>query len=646
MRAATASNVVRRIFPLRVVVGLSGGVDSSVTALLLKRAGFSVAGCFMRNWDRADEVGAGLPLTPCSVEADYASAAAVARALDIPLLRADFSADYWHEVFERSLEAFSRGMTPNPDAACNRFIKFGAFRDRALHEFGADIVATGHYAQIWPEVARDPFAPLPLCHTHTHSVSLLNTSSSSSNHHHAHSSPRLLSAIDGTKDQSDFLSLVPGAAFSRVAFPLGRYTKAAVRALASEAKLPTATRKDSMGLCFIGPRNMPEFLSKYLTPTQGIYLDLEEASTFTTLSILGTVECTEALTVGQGARLAGGGSAARSGSNLAPLFIVSNGLTAALRTTITHTASLPPHPPTAAVWLVPGRDHTALYSNAVAVDIKDFNWVAGKPPLELEAAVQAAETRRRHHRQENTMNHLTPSSLNQLDKLSPLEEALGLRFNNSHSGDAVTVAVVNSLSRWLSVKGSAEEPSPFPSLRLIFRDRHGGREVHYGTATIVWRSEFGSACATLPSPNRIAAYRQQTVALKKSNDTFSRKVQFIPTWAATLCHENVVGEGIATTVENNNDSLLLVIRFDTPHRAVTPGQVLVLYTAAIHQLDVNGDNGDDDDNVNASAKRENLVSLTRGGENLVWEGANRIVIGGGPILCSAPSLWEQDVLLF
>lgn len=577
---------LRRSFPHRVIVGLSGGVDSSVAALLLQRAGFRVAGCFMRNWDRADEVGSGLKSAPCPIEADYASAAAVARALDIPLFYADFSVTYWNDVFERALESFARGMTPNPDTACNRFIKFGAFRERAIKEYGADLVATGHYAQIWPDVSRNPWAPLPPAHDPAPGAVSVP-------------SPLLLSATDKVKDQSDFLALVPGAALARVVFPLGRFTKASVRSAAARANLPTAGRKDSMGICFIGPRSMQGFLSNYISSRPGVFLELEKAGAEPTITPIGVTPCAAALTVGQGAKVAAS-SSSHSGSNLPPMFVVSNGLTSDQSSS------------TSAVWVVPGRDHSALYSEAVAVDLKDFNWISGGPPPELAAALKSAETRR--------------SSCNNSTVLMPGQKATGNPTMTSHPDPTI------ALSEWLGKSACAAPPLGFPVIRLLFRDRHREWEVRKCTATISWLSEFTAACQHMPAASRTISFRP-SIVVRNGVSGGDLTAEFMPPWASLGKRQHSRGE----------DKLLLLVRFDSPHRAVTPGQVLVLY--ALHQGLVNADQGiGGNDTPLPSIAPETIFSDDKSTDDKnvsCWQGAGRIVLGGGAILCAAPSLWEQ-----
>ncbi|MBY8965285.1 MAG: tRNA 2-thiouridine(34) synthase MnmA [Algiphilus sp.] len=216
---------------MHVVVGLSGGVDSAVTALLLREAGHDVSGVFMVNWT-ADEAGY------CNAAEDFASARAVAEELDIPLQRVDFSATYHEQVFQEFLAQYARGRTPNPDILCNRAIKFAPFLAHA-QRLGADAVATGHYARLQQDA----------------------------------DGPRLLRAIDDNKDQSYFLAGVARGAFERVYFPLGGLTKTEVRAKARAAGLPNHQRKDSTGICFIGERHMRDFLSQWLPAQPGPIVD-------------------------------------------------------------------------------------------------------------------------------------------------------------------------------------------------------------------------------------------------------------------------------------------------------------------------------------------------------------------------------------
>ena len=201
--------------PLRVIVGLSGGVDSAVTAELLLRAGHHVEALFMFNWQEDEEA-------YCTAADDYQDARRVAETLGIVLHRADFSADYRDRVFNYFLEEYAAGRTPNPDVLCNREIKFGVFLNYA-RRLGADRVATGHYARL-------------------------------------NERGELLKGVDGNKDQSYFLHAVHPQVLEHVLFPLGELNKDEVRDIAWSRGLPNHARKDSTGICFIGERPFAEFL--------------------------------------------------------------------------------------------------------------------------------------------------------------------------------------------------------------------------------------------------------------------------------------------------------------------------------------------------------------------------------------------------
>ena len=211
----------------RTVVGMSGGVDSSVAALLLRHSGESIAGLFMQNW--ADD-GSG----DCRAEDDRRDAVAVCGRLGIPIHFRDFSGEYWDGVFAHFLAEYAAGRTPNPDVLCNREIKFKHFLD-AARDLGAERIATGHYARI----------------------------------DRRHGSWRLLRARDQGKDQSYFLHQLGQEQLAATAFPLGELPKTDVRRMAAEAGLPTAGKKDSTGICFIGERDFREFLSRYLPARPG-----------------------------------------------------------------------------------------------------------------------------------------------------------------------------------------------------------------------------------------------------------------------------------------------------------------------------------------------------------------------------------------
>ncbi len=211
-----------------VVVGMSGGVDSSVAACLLKEQGYRVIGLFMKNWEEKDENGV------CTSEADYADVRDVCAALDIPYYTVNFSREYYEHVFSYFLSQYRKGLTPNPDVLCNREIKFGPFLRYAL-SLGADFIATGHYAAV----------------------------------EHREGTHYLRKAADRNKDQSYFLHQLSQAQLERVLFPLAEIEKPRVREIAEKLGLSTAKKKDSTGICFIGERNFRRFLSEYLPAREG-----------------------------------------------------------------------------------------------------------------------------------------------------------------------------------------------------------------------------------------------------------------------------------------------------------------------------------------------------------------------------------------
>ena len=223
-----------------VVIGMSGGVDSSVAAIKLKEAGYNVIGLFMRNWDSTinnDYLGnPNLDNNICPQEKDYNDALEVCKKIGIPLERVDFVREYWDYVFTYFLDELKKGRTPNPDVMCNKYIKFDLFYKKAL-ELKADYIATGHYAKIVDG--------------------------------------HLMKAKDKNKDQSYFLAYVNRDVFRNVIFPLGDITKPEVRKIAHEYNLITADKKDSTGICFIGERNFTKFLENYLPNIPGDIVDID-----------------------------------------------------------------------------------------------------------------------------------------------------------------------------------------------------------------------------------------------------------------------------------------------------------------------------------------------------------------------------------
>jgi len=223
----------------KVVVGLSGGVDSAVAAYLLKKEGYEVIGLFMRNWDSMvnNDIEGNPNKGPiCPQEEDYNDALKVSKELGIELHRIDFIKEYWDDVFSYFLKELKLGRTPNPDLMCNKYIKFDLFKKEAKR-LGADFIATGHYAR-WID-------------------------------------GHLYRGIDDNKDQTYFLAQVDKENFKDVLFPIGHLTKPEVREIANTLNLTVAKKKDSTGICFIGERNFQKFLHNYLEPNPGDIIDVE-----------------------------------------------------------------------------------------------------------------------------------------------------------------------------------------------------------------------------------------------------------------------------------------------------------------------------------------------------------------------------------
>lgn len=214
---------------------MSGGVDSAVSAYLLKKQGYEVIGLFMKNWDETDEDGY------CSAEEDYDDARAVSLKLGIPCYTVNFTKEYWDNVFSYFLDEYKKGRTPNPDVLCNREIKFKYFLDYALNVLDAEYIATGHYAKL----------------------------------KHTEEGTFLMKARDQSKDQTYFLSLLTQEQLERVIFPLADIEKSEVREIAEREGFRNARKKDSTGICFIGERNFTEFLKNYLPNQPGDMIDMD-----------------------------------------------------------------------------------------------------------------------------------------------------------------------------------------------------------------------------------------------------------------------------------------------------------------------------------------------------------------------------------
>jgi len=300
----------------KIIVGLSGGVDSSVAALLLKREGYEVIGLFMKNWedDDSDEY--------CSSRQDLVDAAAAADVIGIDFQAVNFSAEYRERVFADFLREYQAGRTPNPDVLCNSEIKFKAFLDHAL-ALGADKIATGHYAQVREFLGEW----------------------------------QLLKAEDGTKDQSYFLYRLNQAQLAKTLFPVGHLYKRDVRKIAEEAGLPNHARKDSTGICFIGERPFREFLNRFIAKEPGPIKD-DKGHT------IGQHVGLSFYTLGQRQGIGIGGlkakGAPRGSGDHAPWFVARKDMSSNT------------------LWVVQGHGHPWLLSNELTA--QDASWVAGKAP--------------------------------------------------------------------------------------------------------------------------------------------------------------------------------------------------------------------------------------------------------------------------
>ncbi|KAM4677728.1 mitochondrial tRNA-specific 2-thiouridylase 1 [Discoglossus pictus] len=316
----------------RVVCAMSGGVDSSVAALLLRKRGYQVTGVFMNNWDAVDEHGV------CNGEKDCEDAYRVCQKLDIPFHQVSYVKEYWHEVFSKFLSEYEKGRTPNPDILCNKHIKFNYFLTYAIENLGADAIATGHYARTSledEEVFQQKY--------------IKDQQSLFRNRFDVRNDVKLLQAADHFKDQTFFLSQISQNAIRKTIFPLGGLTKDYVKKMAAEAGFHhVLKRKESMGICFIGERNFENFILEYLEPQPGNFVSIEDGK------IMGTHKGWFLFTLGQRSRIGGQRDA---------WFVVDKDVA------------------TGTVFVAPSTDHPALYRDLLRTD--RVHWIAEEPPAEL-----------------------------------------------------------------------------------------------------------------------------------------------------------------------------------------------------------------------------------------------------------------------
>ena len=340
----------------RVVVGLSGGVDSAVSAWLLKQQGFEVVGLFMKNWEDDDDD------EYCSSRQDLIDAAAVADVIGIDLEAVNFSAEYKDRVFAEFLREYQAGRTPNPDVLCNAEIKFNAFLDHAMR-LGAEHIATGHYARV-RLLDRDGRV--------VDDEARLQARAGDGEF-------QLLKGDDPAKDQSYFLHRLDQAQLARALFPLGHLRKTEVRKLAADIGLPNAQKKDSTGICFIGERPFRAFLNRYLPTTPGP-IRTDDGS------LIGQHVGLAFYTLGQRKGIGVGGRKSGSGE---PWFV-------ARKDMASNT-----------LWIVQGHEHPWLMSRRLTAE--STSWVSGRPPAK--GAPLMAKTRYRQQDEACTVLHVDDATL-------------------------------------------------------------------------------------------------------------------------------------------------------------------------------------------------------------------------------------------
>jgi tRNA-specific 2-thiouridylase len=342
----------------RVVVGLSGGVDSAVSAWLLKQQGYEVVGIFMKNWEDDDDS------EYCSSNVDFVDAAAVADVIGIEIEHVNFAAEYKDRVFAEFLREYQAGRTPNPDILCNAEIKFKSFLDHAMR-VGAEMIATGHYARVRC-VAADTGEPVGR-----------NGTSHATARDGARVRYELLKGLDPSKDQSYFLHRLNQAQLSKTLFPVGELHKTEVRRIATEIGLPNAKKRDSTGICFIGERPFREFLNRYIQKEPGPIRDGTPPPGDKAYGrVIGQHVGLSFYTLGQRQGLGIGGlkakGAQKGGGEHAPWFVARKDME---QNTL---------------WVVQGHEHPLLLSHTLHA--QDASWVAGEPP---KPGTMAAKTRYR-----------------------------------------------------------------------------------------------------------------------------------------------------------------------------------------------------------------------------------------------------------
>jgi len=299
-----------------IAIAMSGGIDSAAVATILKQQGYNCVGIFMKNWDSSDEIGKEV----CSISKDREDMRQVCERLKIPSLEVDFIKEYWNEVFIPFIDSYKTGIeTPNPDIACNRHVKFNCFIKYVRETLKIDTIATGHYARLNINKKNDQ------------NIITLKT------------------AKDYIKDQSYFLCRTQGINFHNILFPLGEYNKKDIYKLMSDKLdgLNVLTKRESMGVCFIGKRDLPTFLSNYITLTPGRFIDID------TGEILGFHKGKEIYTIGQGAKISG---------RKDKYFVVK-------RIKNSHD-----------IFVAIGQEHPALFNDSLTVNGKSICWISGTLP--------------------------------------------------------------------------------------------------------------------------------------------------------------------------------------------------------------------------------------------------------------------------